>query len=150
MNYDGINCIHDGINECYDMNEYKEKVEGKGDANTALALFKFETHFPDAKIVVIDNDIDKSVSFGRKQGHDIEKIMEIEKERLDGIEGLHIPFDDIDDRLEDIWTYLTDKPFDHERAEMLKDFNIQVKSVEKMDFDAMEHFIEVTDNYFPL
>ena len=76
--------------------------------------------------------------------------MEIEKERLDGIEGLHIPFDDIDDRLEDIWTYLTDKPFDHERAEMLKDFNIQVKSVEKMDFDAMEHFIEVTDNYFPL
>ena len=86
LTYDGLFCYHEAINGCLNMDEYAEKVKGKGDSNTALALFDFEHMFPDAKIIVVDSSIDAAVTFGFEQGHDIREAMTIEKQRLDSIE----------------------------------------------------------------
>ena len=61
LTYDGLFCYHEAINGCKNIKEYKQKVKGKGDSNTALALFDFESHFPNAKIIIIDSEIDKAV-----------------------------------------------------------------------------------------
>ena len=150
MTYDGEFCYHEGINGCSSMDEYKEKVKGKGDSNTALALFDFEPHFPNVKIVIIDNDIDKAVEFGLRQGCDVTEAMMIERRRLDALEGLHVHVDEIDDSLADIWCHLSDKPFDAQRAEMLINLDIQIRDVGLIDRHAMSKFIETTNGYLPL
>ncbi|MFV2055127.1 MAG: hypothetical protein ACC707_01615 [Thiohalomonadales bacterium] len=124
------------------MSEYLEKTDGCGDSDTALALFN---DIPQVPTVIIDSSIERAVEFGLKNGHNITNAMEIEKERLDGLDGLHININDIDDRLEEIWNHLTEKEYNRERAEMLKKFDIQIKDVADMDVDAMAEFMRVTD-----
>ena len=68
LTHDGLFCYHEAINGCSSMKEYKEKVEGKGDSNTALALFDFEKHFPETKIIVIDTNICPYLTFNRYTG----------------------------------------------------------------------------------
>jgi hypothetical protein len=58
-------------------------------------------------------------------------------ERLQELKGLHIEFDEIDDRLEDIWNYVLDVPFDHEWANNMKKMDIQLKDPFGFDQDAL-------------
>jgi hypothetical protein len=141
LTYDGQFCFHEGIDGCNSIEEYKEKVEGKGDSNTGLMLFDFEEHFPDAKIIIIDSEIEKSVKFGRDvYNANIELEMEIGKNRLDNIEGLHVKLEDINSRLREIWEYVSDKEFNQDRADMLIKLDVQVKNPLDIDFEAIGQF----------
>lgn len=144
MSTQGVSCSHEGLNGCTSLQEYRNKfTENSGDSNTGLALFDFEPLFEDFKIVIIDSEIDTSVNFSKRYyNNDSTKVMTELKARLLNIDGLHIPFDEINNRLEDIWNYLTPKQFDDRRAKMLIGFDIQVRNIYDFDNVAYEALLE--------
>jgi hypothetical protein len=144
MSTQGLSCSHEGLNGCTSLQEYRNNfTENSGDSNTGLALFDFESLFEDFKIVIIDSDIDTAVSFSKRfYDNDSTEIMTELKARLSSIDGLHIPFNEINDRLEDIWNYLTPKQFDARRAKMLIGFDVQVRNIYDFDNVAYEALLE--------
>jgi len=141
LTYDGLFCYHEGTGGCHSIDEYKDKIAGKGDSNTGLALFDFEPHFKDSKIVVIDSTIDRSVKFAADVFNvDVKDSMKALKNRLDNIEGLHIDIKDINNRLSDIWEFIANSPMDYERANSLINMNIQVCDPLKIDYAALNDF----------
>jgi len=144
LTFDGEFCYHEGLNGCSSISDYKAKLGSfRGDSNTGLMLFNFEKHFPGAKVVVIDSEIDKASEFSKETyGEDITKQLKLMKERLDGIKGLHINVNDINDKLKEIWEYVSDKAFNKERADMLVKLNIQVNDPHDMDIEAILNFKE--------
>lgn len=150
MTYEGHYCAHDGLNGYRSLEEYKSSFSDfSGDSNTGLALFDFEHLFTDFKIVIIDNDIDSVVAFTKTHyGSDITEVMNRLKLRLDGLTGLHVPFAEINNRLEAIWDHLSNKQFDKRRADMLARFNVQEMDGYPFDEKAMTVLRENTRNYF--
>lgn len=144
MSTDGLTCMHEGLNGCKSLNEYKSKFDDNtGDSNTGIAMFDFEKHFKSAKIVVIDNSIDSAVEYGFNHFNtDITEQMIKLQHRLNNIEGLHVPFKEIDNNLENIWSYITDKPYNSTRTKILKGLNIQVKQPYVMDVGSFKHLME--------
>jgi len=145
MTYDGLFCHHEGVDGKSSLSEYSNIFNDNiGDSNTGLSLFNFKPYIPEGtKVVIIDNDIKSSVDFAKKEyGLDNQKLMEIMKDRLESIDGLHIQFSEINNNLEEIWSYITDKPFNYERAEMLKDMNIQVMDIHNIDTKSMSLLLE--------
>jgi hypothetical protein len=139
LTYDGNFCYHEGVGGCSTIEEYKDKLgKDKGDSNTGLMMFDFEKYFPDVKVIVIDSTIDNAVEFAEKvYGTDIKKSMLKAKDRLDSIKGLHISLDDINDSLKKIWEYVSVKPFNKDRADMLVKLNIQVNDPFDFDIEAI-------------
>jgi len=147
MTTGNIFCHHEAINGCHNMTDFLVKTEGCGDSDTGLALFKYEDYLPNIRTVIIDSSIDAAVNFGLEQGHNIHKAMVIEKERLDNIHGLHVDINDIDANLESIWKHLTDEPFNEKRANLLTNFNVQIKDLDVMDIPSIRQFMAVTNGY---
>ena len=144
LTYDDMFCYHEGLNGCSSISDYKSKLGSfRGDSNTGLMLFNFEKHFPEAKVVIIDSEIDKASEFSKETyGEDITETLKLMKERLDGIKGLHINVNDINDKLKEIWEYVSDKTFNKERTDMLVKLNIQVNDPHDMDIEAILNFKE--------
>lgn len=144
LTYDGLHCSHEGIAKYTTLESYRDAFgENCGDSNTLLMSFDFMPYFQDTKIVVIDNSITTAVAFGKEQFNiDLEQSLGIAKERLDSIAGLHVNFEDINTSLELIWSYITDKPFDAKRAEMLIELNVQVNDVFGTDADTVIQLME--------
>lgn len=138
MTHDGLFCYHEGIDGCTSMNEYKEKIGNDGDSSTGLIMLNLDRYFTDAKKVIIDTSIDRAAEFGSEAyGVDMTDMFEKAKNKLDAMDGLHIDFNDINVRLREIWEYITDKPFNQKRADMLVKLNIQVNDVYDMDIKSM-------------
>jgi len=126
LTYDGMVCFHDGLNGVSSIDEYKKKINGCGDSNTGLALFDFERHFPDRKVIVIDSSVERSIEFGKDiYGIDLTEEFIKLKKRLDIIAGMHISLSDIDRKLKEIWNYVYSIPFNEDRARELSEINIQ-------------------------
>ena len=139
LTYDGNYCHHEAINGCSSVDEYRNKISGCGDSTTNTLMFDYENDFPDSKIVIIHRDVKKSIEFAKDAFKtDMTEMLEKANERLDVINGLHILFDDINDRLQDIWGYLFDSEFDEKRAGMLVNLNIQLNDVFDIDQEALE------------
>ncbi|MDX1811031.1 MAG: hypothetical protein R3240_03730, partial [Gammaproteobacteria bacterium] len=118
LTYDGLFCFHEATNGCSSIQEYKEKVAGKGDANTGLGFFDIDKLFPDAKKIIVDSDVSRSIEFSKAAFNlNVVHEMRVLKNNLDKIDGLHIPLDEINDHLQEIWEYITDIPYDKERAD---------------------------------
>lgn len=150
MTSQDIFCSHEGLNGCVTLQQYKDKFTlNSGDSNTGLALFDFEDQFKDFKKVIIDNTIDASVKFALTHyGVDTTETMTVLSERLSSLDGLHVAFNDINDRLEEIWDYITPKQFDNSRAEMLINFDIQIRDLTVMDRQAIIELRKNTNAYF--
>jgi len=138
--YGDVHCFHEGMSGCESVVQYQTKLDSMkyhrhvGDSNTTTALFMSETWGP---TVIIERDLDEVVAsledmqkeYGKEifgTSKEIRQNMEALWARLQVMEGLHIPFDQVDSRLEEIWEYCLPVPFNEERAEMLKDFKIEI------------------------
>jgi len=143
LTYDGLFCYHEASNGCKTVEEYKDKLKDCGDANTGMAFFKIEEMFPDSKFIVIDSDPQNTIDYARNTYGitDIKPFLEL-KERLDKIEGLHIPFDEINSRLEEIWSYVSTVPFDRKRAKLLVNMNIQIQDPSNIDALSLLEFAD--------
>lgn len=135
-------CYHEGLNGCPSFKAYRKKVQGVGDSGTALMLFDMNTHFPGAPIVIIERDPAYAIDFCYKTYgyYDPKAIYDLES-RLNAIEGLRVHYDDINDRLEDIWTHLIGDGFDRQRADMLIKLDIQVTDPYDFDNDSLQSLI---------
>jgi hypothetical protein len=124
-------CHHEAMDGCPSVAHYQSKVGKGGDSSTASMMLDLEDLYPDAPKLVIERDERHAIQFGVEtmgidEGSSVEIIDNL-KSRLDKIDAERIHFNDIDDNLEWIWTHLKGTPFDHERAELFKGLNIQVK-----------------------
>ena len=132
-------CYHEGFDNCHTIQEYKDKLgTDKGDSSTGLMLLNMHEEFPDSPIVVIENDFKKVADYAYKTyGYYDKKFIEYLNDCLNNVDGLRIKFDDIDERLPEIWDHLIGTPYDLERAELLKRMKIELKDPFAFNLDSM-------------
>lgn len=137
LTYDDHFCSHEGINGCRSIEEFTTKLGSDGDSGTSMMVFDMNTLFPDAPIVIIERNVKHAIEYAQKEfGFYEPDIFYRAKEKLDKIDGLRIQYDDIDNRLPEIWDHLIGKGFDKRRADMLVKFNIQISDPYDFDLDA--------------
>ena len=130
MSQSDVYFYHEGLNGCKTVNEYKEKVKGCGDSSTGLMSLGVDM-IGDSKVVVIiknKKELDQCIEWCNKT-YKVDSrsfILEL-NELLLKTKGLHVKQSEINDRLEDIWTYLVKDKW-NDKYKNLVDFNIQVKS----------------------
>lgn len=138
LTYDGHFCYHEAVNGCSSVDEYKYKVKDCGDSTTSVLMFDYEREFPESKIVVIDSDVKRSIEFGERVFKtDMTELMHKANDRLSNVNGLHIAFDEINERLGEIWRYLFDSEMDKKRADFLISLNVQVNNVFDINESAL-------------
>lgn len=108
MTASGYTCIHEGLNNCESIAEYKEKVKSVSDANTGYAYTG----------QIID---DRPTLVVHKYHH--ETPNEVTK-KLKSLKGLHVLFDEIDERISEIFTHLTGDKINLDIYNIFKDLNI--------------------------
>jgi len=137
-------CYHEGIDGCETIEDYKAKLgTDKGDSDTCLMLLDMNTLFPDAPKVIIERDVQECIESASKMlsVYINPEYFYFGRDRLDKIDGLRISYDDINDRLEEIWNYLIpDIEFDSKRAKRLCNDNVQDNRFD-YDFDSINNLI---------
>lgn len=119
-------CYHDPL---AGMSSYREVLDLKTDRITGIAdtgIGFFDLSIFDCPKVIIERDlsaVNAEMSKMLGMGIDLRDL----SRRIASLEGLRIKFEEINDRLEEIWNYCTELPFDRLRAEHLKNMNVQVK-----------------------
>jgi hypothetical protein len=94
--------------------------------------------FPDARLVIIERDLQESIESTKKVFPKVEGLENVLKKtagKIEEIKGkynpLVVPYYEINDNLKKIWEYcLPDIRWDNNRFELLKDFNITIQCVE--------------------
>ena len=111
-------CIHDPLDR-YGLAELDSIMPGRyvGISDTSLYLAgpKLLNSYPCRKVIIHRDKSDIEKSLG----------MDVLENGICNIEGLHVDFNDIDSRIEEIWNYCLDIPFDKERVDLLREFNVQ-------------------------
>jgi len=129
LSQSGIKFYHEGINGCRDIVQYTEKMKGCGDCTTAFCAIDFDRLFPDSKKVIIeksDDEFNRALEWCEKHyGGDGLSILKTMEERLDSIDGLRVKQSEINNNLEPIWKFLTNRAWDEKYAD-IKNLNIQV------------------------
>lgn len=128
MTASGYPCLHDAMNECKANKEYKEKIKNISDSNTGL--FAINNPYPERSTLVIH----------RSGRHTNAKEAE---ESLYNMNGMHVNFDDINDKISDIFTYLTGKDIDISIYNIFKSLNITDDI--KIDYESAQELLNATD-----
>lgn len=132
-------CYHEGFDNCNTIQEYKNKLgPDKGDSSTGLMLLNMKEEFPGCPIVIIENDLRKSAHYAYKTyGYYDINFIEYLNDCLNNVDGLRVKYDDIDQRLPEIWEHLIGTEYDSERAELLKSLKVEIKDPHAFNLDAM-------------
>lgn len=143
MSQSGVHFHHEGINGCHSIAEYQDKIKGCGDSSTGLVALGVDV-IKDSKVVIIEKDeeeLKKCVDWCNKvYGVDSESFILQLNEKLNMLNGLVIKQSEINERLQDIWEYLVDTPWD-DKYKNLVNFNIQVQST-SIDEEAAKALYE--------
>lgn len=128
-------CYHDPLANMWSYRDVSSLKMDRitGVADTGLALFDLSIF--DCKKLIIErslNDVYASLDKFLPEV-DLSNL----NEKLYRIEGLRIGFDEINERLEEIWDYCTGLPFDALRADQLKNMNVQVMNL-PIDINKIE------------
>ena len=128
MSQSGTYYHHDGFNGCHSLEDYKHKVNNCGDSSTGLTLIDLNKEFPLSKVVIIEKtneEFEACVKWcSQVYGLDSRKELELMRDKQKSMTGLRVQQSDINERLQDIWKFLTDKPW-QEKYKFLTSFNIQ-------------------------
>lgn len=134
--YDGLFCYHEGFEGCQTVSQYQSKLwqwARGGDSSSALYMIDVDKLFPGCKKIIIHSNTKHAIDYYKRVfDYDVEEAMVV----LDAIykqkTGLHVQVEDINDRLEEMWSYITPRSFDNERARMLTNLNIQQHNPEEL------------------
>lgn len=141
MTYDGLYCHHEALNGCRTLDQYREKIGQDGDSSTGLMLLDLNTLFPNRKILIIESDVKRAISFRRLcYGLEDNGEMSYIQSKLNALEGLRVGYNEINDRLGEIWEYLSDIPFDKKRGDLIMKQNIQTQNY-NVNLDAMRDLL---------
>lgn len=127
-------CFHDGLNGCRTVEELKIRLESRperhvGDSDSGLMILDLERLFPDAKVVLIKRDVEECreslVEFiGEEYGSTIDYAAMMMENVKD---ALVVEFDDIDSRIDEIFTYCTGEKLDPDVKGLFLNLHIQLK-----------------------
>ncbi|VAX07955.1 hypothetical protein MNBD_ALPHA03-1277 [hydrothermal vent metagenome] len=139
MTHNGEYCHHEGMNGCRSMEEYKDKIGGDGDSNTCMMMFDLKKHFPYRKILIIESDPKKTERY-IMENLDLDGADWVSKAiaQMDKLDGFRVHFDNINNRLRQIWEYLSDAPYDAKRGNMIKNLNVQ-SNIQDMDIKSAQY-----------
>ncbi len=144
LSQSGVKFHHEALDGCRTIKEYSNKIKYCGDCTTGFYLLENSGILEDKKIVVItknDDELKRCISWcDGEYGIDSADIINAWNEKLNRIDGLKIKQSEIDENLEKIWRYLTDKPWDTVYTDIVK-MNIQVKSTD-IDLEAAKALYE--------
>lgn len=126
MTASGYPCLHEGLNGCNTLDEYREKVRNVSDSNTGYAYV--------GQVIT-----DRPTLIVHRYKHDTPKDI---TNNLRSLNGLHVLFDEIDERIEEIFIYLTGDQINHSVYNLFKDLNIT--TMKKMDFEAAKALLNET------
>lgn len=122
LTYGGAFCCHEG--------EYFDQASGYtylGDANTTFCLYGVPCEGPIVVIRRNKNDVIESLIRIFGYPDKMPEIVGLLETGLNNINGLHINYNDINERLEEIWQYcIPSIQYDPLRAEALKKSRIEV------------------------
>ncbi len=123
-----LGCTHEGYNYYPNYKVFMDS-NGRGDSTTCYPWIK--EYVADSPIVVIDRDIKECFEssleiFPHVQMDNLEYM----KKELDSINNcLRVKYDDVSDRLEEIWNYCREDDFDKNRADLMKDKKMENHSL---------------------
>lgn len=129
---DGIDAEHEPLCGLRAKQEFYDLVEsGVISSDSGLFLTDFQERWPDHKTVIIERDIEdvfKSLcAFFEEQGY-AEPSMSFllrQKEALDGMKGLRVPYGQIDESMPAIHAYLN-IPYDKDYHASMQVQNLQI------------------------
>ena len=130
MTASGYPCLHEGVDGCHSIDEYLIKVDGVSDSNTGFAFIG--NPLPDRPILIIHRE-------GR---HKDNAFLHDACDKLNSLAGLHVDFDDIDKRMEEIFKHLTGNDLNANIYDLFRHLNITttkamcMESVEDLINDA--------------
>lgn len=107
MTASGHPCLHEGMNNCTSLSEYKKKIRNTSDSNTGLVFIGIPEQRP-------------TLVIHRPERHE----GTYDNVDLNDIKGLHVMFDEIDSRIDEIFNYLTGEKIDWNIYNAFKDLNI--------------------------
>ena len=117
-------CFHEPLAKMYSYREIESLKTDRitGLADTGLGWFDLSI-YPCKKVIIhrAVNDVNRAL---KRKGMSVD--MSILADRLKHVDGLHIEYEQINERLPEIWQYCTNLPYDELRGEALKNFNVQV------------------------
>jgi hypothetical protein len=134
-------CLHEGIEGCFNHKDFVEKLGNRGDSDSALMFFPIERYFPRSPVVIVERDFDEVMSSLDEIGlfnDPVHEFMKESQKRLDKMKGMRVPFNDLP--LHDIWDYLIGTEFDKREANKMDSTNIQHINYAP-DFQAFINFI---------
>jgi len=149
-------CLHEAANGCRTLDQYREKIAGKGDASTTLSMMDVVKLWPDVPLVIVDSGYQKVLNWCSNQGIeiDLEVLVDarlaLKRMAAEHPRALLVEFDWIDARFDSIFDHCYGRMpsvAERDRIEVLKLMNIQEKSLERFDIDTLPQLIEDTRRY---
>lgn len=113
----GAPCIHEATGFCTESDVFSLVEAGVGISDTGLWSIDLAEKYPDVPLVVIRRalcDVKEALEAIGLPWHDI-LLLALNVPRA----ALVVDYDDIDDRLEEIHAYCTDRPFNPDLANMM-------------------------------
>jgi hypothetical protein len=118
-------CYHEAIHSEETLQTAGYSHVGTADSGYILSPDWIEAA-PAHKLVIVHRPVDDVVRSLKGIGQsDTRWLLEAMGPKLRQLEGLHIEFDDINDKLEDIHDYLGLPGYDEERADLFANLNVQ-------------------------
>jgi len=150
-------CYHEALNGLRSRDEFTEIMEGPiggplfggvarhpwikvGNSDSGLMYTDFQERFPDAPVVIILRPYEDVVNSFRHKGlglnpdEPMRELLDTTRQFIDAIvlaspaRALAVNYEDIDERLEEICTYIN-VPYDYHRHQLFKELNIQTKEL---------------------
>ena len=128
MSASGFPCLHEGMNNCLTNNEYREKVEHVSDSNTGFIFI--DNPYPERPLLIIHRK-------GRFEN------ARDQESKLYNMSGMHVNFDDINQRMPEIFKYLTGEFINNDLYQTFKDLNIT--TMVEMNTDAAKAIMNETN-----
>jgi hypothetical protein len=111
----------------------------ESNSDTGLLLTNFQELYPDVPTVIIHRNVDdvvKSLVTGGAMAD--KRLLTGLQNKAKSLNGLHVRFEDINERMPEIYRYLTGKEIDYKKLESFKGMNIQPQ-IMKGTVEYMKH-----------
>jgi hypothetical protein len=125
-----FNGTHEPMNGCKTRQEFYDKVEGKVNADCGLIITDWDKRWPNSTVIVhrpVDDVIASLSSMITITTH-LELFLRAQDKAINFIEGLHVDFSDINDRMKEICTYVG-VDFDTKHANKMIKQNLQLDTI---------------------
>lgn len=149
----GVYCAHELMNGCRSRAELGMRLRSlnadySGNSDSGLMYSNFQQEFMGSPTVIIERDIEDvyfslGQMFGPRLVEDSSQLdrLKDQQDKLSKLSGLRIPYEEINNRIQEIHEHLVGVPFDQGHAEQFINKNIQVDNL-NVDLESYRMWME--------